>query len=246
MLPKHLWRLKMKHSKFTSLALFDTIKGFLPEVDISADVLDTAFESGNTVMMARVVSDSFCDQDSADAMCINTFAERDPEMGVYVTPRSRSRFGGSLDDVLVLFKERYKLYPVEEYEHGDVAIKLASNDQISSARAIWTGEFRQGLQLSCRFDSSYAFIAVPKSWSRPSKAFFEEFSNWMNGYSYSLEVLKATLVETNEDGESVFDVEVVDSCGGFYSTEAAESAALESLQCSFEQLEKEQLEKVAI
>lgn len=220
----------MKYSNFSTLATFTAIKPFLSKTVIASSVLDTAFEIGDSVYLARVVNEEFCDQSSEDAMNVTRFSNRDCDQAVYITPRNRSIFHGQLDDVVTLFKEGYKVYPLEEYEHGDTAIRLASNSCVRSAKAILTGSFREGVTLSCRFDSSYAFLAQPTDWTKPSKVFLEEFSNWLNGYSYSIEVLKATIGGTNDAGNSVFTIETLDQCTGYYSASSAESAALESLE----------------
>ncbi len=138
---------------------------------------------------------------------------------------------------MALLKAGYRLYAVEEYVHSDVSIRLASLNPIRSAKAILTGSFRDGVKLSCRWDSSFAFFAQPRSWSKPTPDFFAEFSNWINGYSYSFEILKATANGTNDEGESIFAIECVDQCGGYYSTENAEGSAVDSLESICKQLE---------
>jgi hypothetical protein len=226
-----------KLKNFASLATFAAIEPFLKKAAINANVIDTAFESADSVYLARVVSDEYCDASSEDAMQVTTFKERSDESAVYISPRRNSIFSGQLDDVVALLKAGYKLYAVEEYEHSDISVKLASSSPIRSAKAILTGSFRDGVKLSCRWDSSFAFFAQPKSWSKPSPEFFSEFSNWLNGYSFSYEVIKATIQGVNDEGDSTFEIEVVDQCTGYYSTESAEASALESLEAICKHLE---------
>lgn len=231
-----------KLKNFASLATFAAIEPFLKKSPINASVIDTAFEAADCVYLARVVSEPYCDASSEDAMQVTTFKKHrlvsgDNELAVYISPRRNSIFSGQLDDVVALLKAGYKLYAVEEYEHSAISVKLASNNPIRSAKAILTGSFREGVKLSCRWDSSFAFFAQPRSWSKPSPEFFSEFSNWLNGENYSFEVIKASINGVNDDGVSVFEIETVDQCSGYYSTESAEASALESLESICKHLE---------
>ena len=219
-----------KFTNFTTLATYSAIELFLKKSPIHAEVLDTAFESSDSVYLARVISDEYSDSTSEDAMQVTTFKNRSAEMAVYISPRRNSIFNAQLDDVVALFKVGYKVYVIDEYVHSGVSIRLASSGPIRSAKAILTGSFQDGVKLTCRWDSSFAFFAQPRSWSKPSPEFLEEFSNWMNGYSYSYEILKATISGTNDEGESIFEIKTIDQCCGYYSSESAEASALYSLE----------------
>lgn len=230
--------MKIKYSHFPTSALFDAIKTFVPVAPIGDAVLDTAFEISGKIYFARTISDQFCDDSSADAFNITTMTDRDSEQAVYLSPRRNSIFTGGLIDAVTLFREGYNVYPVEEYQHSDVAIRPVSRTPIRSARAIETGSFREGVSLACRFDSSFAFLAQPKSWPAPTTEFLREFSNWMNGYSYSYEILCATPGDLNDDGKTKFSIDVLDECRSYYGTANAETVALESLEACIKQLER--------
>lgn len=219
-----------KVTNFTTLATYSAIEPFLKKSPIHAEVLDTAFESSDSVYLARVINDEYSDSTSEDAMQVTTFKDRSEDNAVYISPRRNSIFNADLDDVVALFKAGYKVFVIEEYVHSDVSIRLAVSNPIRSAKAILTGSFRDGVKLSCRWDSSFAFFAQPKSWSKPSPEFFEEFSNWMNGTAFSYEIVKATISGTNDEGESIFEIETIDQCFGYYSSESAEASALQSLE----------------
>jgi len=218
-----------KLTNFSSLAVCSAIEPYLNKVRVHASVLDTAYETPDSVYMARVVTDEYCDLSSEDALQIKTYRERNKDMGVYVSPRRISIFNADLEDVVDLFKSGFKVYPVEEYQHSATSVRLAGN-AITSAKEIRTGSFRQGINLHCRWDSSFAFIAVPKSWKKPSPEFFREFTSWLNGECYSIEILKATDTGLNEDGDTVFSIEEIETCSGFYSTESAEAEAISTLE----------------
>ncbi|WP_139313464.1 hypothetical protein [Rhodoferax antarcticus] len=222
---------------FSSLAVCSAIEPFLKKASINAKILDTAFDDSNSVYLARLISEEYCDEGSEEAMQVTTYRKRSEEdYAVYISPRRNSIFNGSTDDAVALFKDGMKVYPVEEYQHGDTNIRLVG-DAIRSAKAILTGSFREGVNLSCRWDSSFAFFAIPKSWKKPGTQFFEEFSNWLNGVSYSLEVVKATANGVNEDGKTRFSIEQLEQCYGFYSTECAESDAIMTLESICKQAE---------
>ncbi len=226
-----------KLKNFTSLAIFSAIEPSIKASPIHANVIDTAFETRDCVYLARVVADEYCDATSEDAMNVTTFKKCSDEMAVYVSPRRNSIFSGQLDDVVALLKGGHRVYAVEEYQHSDIAIRLASLSPIRSAKAILTGSFRDGVKLSCRWDSSFGFFAQPRSWSKPTPEFFAEFSNWINGYGYSFEILKATANGINDQGQSVFSVACIDQCTGYFSSESAEASALETLESICMQLE---------
>lgn len=228
----------MKNTAFTASPLFDAIKRSAPKTPISDCILDTSYEVGGKVYFARTVSDPYCDESSADAFNITSFSDRGSEQAVYLSPRRNSIFNGQIDDAIQLLKDGYKVFPMEEYQHGDVAIRVLSLNPIKTQKELNTGSFRDGLNLSCNFDSSFAFLAQPKSWSVPTNEFLSEFSNWINGYSYSHELLCATPSGTDEDGQPAFTVDMIDQCSSYYGTNSAESAALEALECHVSSLEK--------
>jgi hypothetical protein len=227
----------MKIENFTSSAIFSAIHPFVPKSEISDTTLDTAHEIDGKIYFVRTVSDSFCDESSQDAFNVTTFKDRDAEQAVYLTPRKNSIFNGEIDDVVQLHRAGYKVYAVEEYEHSAIAIRLVSKTPIRTQKAISTGSFRNGVSLECRWDSSFAFFVQPKSWSAPTDEFLSEFASWMNGYSYSYEVMCATPVGKNDDGEIEYAVEVLDDCRSYYSDESAKSSALHALENWIESLE---------
>lgn len=219
----------MKIATFPTSALFDAIKSFVPKTEIDSTVLDIAYEVDDKIYFARVVNDSSCDDTSTQAFGLTTFDNRSSEQGVYLSPRRNSIFGGQLVDAVQLMKDGYKVYPIEEYTHSDIALRLVSKKAIRTHLEILNGTFRDGHSKQCQFASTFAFLAQPKSWSAPTAEFLNEFSNWINGYSFSYELMCATPCGTNEDGETKFTVEVIDDGNGYYSSDNAESAGLDAL-----------------
>jgi hypothetical protein len=66
-------------------------------------------------------------------------------------------------------------------------------------------------------------MAQPKGWPAPTNTLLAEFSNWMNGYNYSIEVLCATL-DSSHGADGAYKVEVVEALNSYYGDSAEEEA----------------------
>jgi hypothetical protein len=213
------------------------IKGSIPTTKLEGSIVDKAFEINGKIYFVRTQMVEYCDEDSRDAFNITNFMERNAEEGVYLSPRRNSIFRGNLENALTLLKEGYKIYPVEEYEHSSMAIHLLAGGPIKTQKAIETGSFRIGASLTCRFDSSFAFWAQPKSWSKPNRELLNSFASWMNGEVYRLQVLCATRRISGFDGGVSYDVEVLEEdYTYYYGSSNAEAAALDDLRFRMKEL----------
>jgi len=154
-----------------------------------ATVVSAAWEIGSSVYWARVVPDY---SGSCDAPFVTLAqARKDGDSPIYMTGSSRSIFGlRDLQDVADVISRGYRVYPVEVYEHGQVSIRHLSNRALT-AKQILTGSFRQDFSLGCRFDSAFAFVALPKHIKRVTQEALDELSNWCNGEAYGFEILES-------------------------------------------------------
>ena len=125
----------MKIPQFPTTALFNAIYKFILPSEIGDTILDIAHEIGDKIHFARVISEPYCDEGSDEAFNITTFQNRDQDQAVYLTPRGSSTFGGNLDDAVQLLKEGYKVYPMEEYEHSAISVRMATTTPIRSVSA---------------------------------------------------------------------------------------------------------------
>ncbi len=190
-------------------------------------LLSQCYEGNGRFLLGSVLSGSTAsfgiDMDMLD---VTDFARREPHKSVYITARRRSAFYGDMGMLQTLFLEGYALYPVEEYEHTHVCIKpLRNSKRIADLAQLRTGRFREDLQLSTEFDSSFAFMAMPADDPQPSNEMLDGFSNWLNGCCFSYELLCAT----RRDGQAGYQVDVMDNSPAFFTFDAARDQAEKAL-----------------
>jgi hypothetical protein len=229
-------------TNFTQTPLFDAIFA-AKETNSLRDFDSTAYRLGNEVFFGATTSDSI-DQTPEDCLNLTRFSKRSSNADhcVYITPRSRSIFSGDLSDVVALKREGYTLYVMDEYEHGSTSLSLASDTPIKTIKEIETGSFRAGASKTCRWDSSFAFIAFPKSWKmKPDsvRSYLKSVTNWMNGEGYAIETFKATVVSHGDWGNDtvlpiVSKVEDLDSVYGYLTYESAQDQLRSDLKASVE------------
>lgn len=169
---------------------------------------------------------------SEEEFGLTVFSRRNSDLGVHLSSSATSSFCGQLTDAVQLLKEGFNVYPVEEHIHTDISLKLVSNQPIRTEQEILSGSFRDSHTKKFRFASTYSFLAQPKSWSAPTAEFLKDFSNWINGYSFTYELLCATPDGFTENGETKFSIEIFDDCSGYCSSDNAERAGLDALEAA--------------
>lgn len=229
-------------TNFTETPLFEAI---LEAKDTNSlrDFDSTAYRLGNDVFFGAITSDGI-DQTAEDCLNMTSFKKRGngDDNCVYITPRSRSIFSGALSDVVELKREGYTLYVLDEYEHGATKLSLASDKPIKTIKEIETGSFRAGASKTCRWDSSFAFMAFPKSWKmKPDsiRSYLKSVTNWMNGEGYAIETFKATVVSHGDWGNDavipiVSEVKDLDSTYGYLTYDSAQDQLRSDLKSSLE------------
>lgn len=206
------------------------ISPYLPDAPASGvHVLGEYFEADGQMLFARILENPIGAPLSDVEFGVTRFGNRERDLAVYVTPRSSSSFNGSLDTLLILLDEGYDLYPVDELCHSDTVVKPLTTRPVRDKKLIVTGQFRAGLSLNCQFDSSFAFFAVPNGEPAPSPDLLDEFSNWLNGYSYGYELLCAR-PDKSVDGIEKYIIEVIDDGPVCHSWNLAKESAMRDLR----------------
>lgn len=229
-------------TNFTQTPLFEAIRE-AEDTNSLRDFDSTAYRIGNDVFFGSITSDGI-DQTAEDCLNLTTFRNRDngDDNCVYVTPRLRSIFSGDLSDVVSLKREGFTLYVLDEYEHGSTSLSLASDKPIKTIKEIETGSFRGEASKTCRWDSSFAFIAFPKSWKmKPDsiRKYLQSVTNWMNGEGYAIETFKATVVSHGDWASDsvlpiVSEVKDLDSTYGYLTYDSAKNELCANLKASVE------------
>ena len=217
---------------FTKIALFpqteiyDSLIGFLPNSYYSKPI-EEAYQNEKRIIFARIIDDS-CDMSSLEALNIGAFRQRDIDnCMVYVSSRRSSIFHGDLNQLETLIDEGYQLYPVDEYEHGGIDMRLLSNTPITKVDFL-SGQTFKKYPMHCRFDSSLAFIALPNDEHTINQDSLDIFVNWINGYAFAYQILEA-VEGVNGFGDPIYDIRLIDSSHGFLDEENAIACAEDSL-----------------
>jgi hypothetical protein len=206
-------------------------------------LIGAPIQIGNQIIFARIFSDRADREDSMYVANITTFKNRDHfdedhlRGHVYLSGRRNSIFHSQEGDLFQLIKEGWRLYPVEEYEHGLIAIRSLGGKSISSKKALEGFLIHPDVSLRCRFDSSIAFYAIKIGSGKYEESWIKPFTNWRNGYAWGYEIISASLSENHSE----LKYENSDTSCGFYD----ESQVNDEAKASFVNVCNYQLEELS-
>lgn len=211
--------------------LIQLMKPSLPRVKaLSTSVMPDCYEIGGEMYFSRLVT---CPQlqhawPTDVEFGVTRFANRNPQIPVYITARRDSSFYGTVEILLTLMKEGYELSPVDEHIHSDVTLLPLVKEPVRDAKLIRTGKYREGLKLTSQWESSFAFIAMPQGEGAPSAKYLDRLSNWLNCFGHSFQVLRAKPVKA--DAVSGYEIEVIEEGPLLFSQEDAQRDAESALK----------------
>ena len=224
----------MKHSNFSTSALFDAITPYMPGACAPSYVYDIAYEVGEKVFFSRRNLIQENDLSSFEAVGIQKLRDRNGLGNVYLSSRTESVFHATLQDAIRLYKEGYTLYCIKESSplassFGALDLRLLRDNPIHSIHELTSGSFNENIISSRGLGDAYAFLACPKNISAPTNGQLLELSNWMVDIGYELESLCAIPGPLNSFGRTTFCVEVVDCSGPYFSQFSADISAQDFL-----------------